>query len=118
MLAHEFAHFAGEAKPKEAQGFFAAVEAAIEASPGAREAAALALRSQAEDPLNTHPSFAARTAALPELAGSVPAEATRSVPHLEGEGRRLSELAVRKFGIELADEGEYPLHASPLNSDE
>jgi len=91
-------------RPTEAGAFFAAADAAIDADPRSREEASRALLAQAEDPLDTHPSFAARADALPDLAGSVPAEASMGVPSLEVEGRRLSELAVRKFGIELAAE--------------
>jgi Zn-dependent protease with chaperone function len=104
---------AGSFAFKEAGAFFSEVDAAIAAAPEAAATAAEELRAEAEDPLDSHPSFAARAAALPELAGSVPEDSIAETPCLEAEARRLSELAVNKLGLSLrrplaSAEGEPP----------
>jgi Zn-dependent protease with chaperone function len=102
VRAELFGKVAETIRPMEAQSFFAQLDAAIDAKEDSAEEMLQALRAQAEDPLDTHPTIAARATRLPDIAGSVPEDPAAALPSFEEEGRRLSALAVEKLGIELA----------------
>jgi Zn-dependent protease with chaperone function len=98
-----FGKVAETIRPREAQSFFAQLDEAIDGKRDSGEEILRALRTRAEDPLDTHPSIAARAARLPDIAGSQPEDPAEALPSFEAEGRRLSALAVEKLGIRLAE---------------
>lgn len=93
-------------RPSDPKSLFTELDAAAGRDPELERSAREALQAEVEGPFDSHPSYATRVAALPELSGSVPEAETQDLPDFAEAGKRLSATAVRVLGIPLKEEEE------------
>lgn len=102
VMASLFGKKAETLRPAEPEGFIAAFRDSAAADQEGRMAALAELAAAGAHALDTHPTNAARAAALPELAGSESGAPAAGFEPIDDDERRLSALVVQAFRLPLA----------------
>jgi Zn-dependent protease with chaperone function len=102
VTASLFGKKAETLRPSEPEGFISAFRDSAAADQEGRMAVLAELAAAGAHALDTHPTNAARAAALPELAGSESGAPAAGFEPLDDDERRLSALVVQAFSLPLA----------------
>lgn len=102
VAAALFAKNAGTLRPTEPEAFIATFRETAAVDFEGRKAALAAITEADAHALDTHPSNAARAAALPELAGSETGAQVTQLEPFDDDERRLSAFVVAAFQLPLA----------------
>jgi Zn-dependent protease with chaperone function len=118
VTATLFGKAASTLRPEEAAGFFAAFKDSAARDDEGRKAALAELAQADANSLDTHPSNAARAAALPELMGSEAGAPAIPLEPFDDDERRLSALGVEAFRLPLAgdEQAQADEHGEPSDT--